>query len=373
VYDSSVIVNEMMEIGNVRLWKRAGDSFPRSGQGEARKVIRVGESDGELFVLKTIHPGQAHRPERQERFRREIEALRTLDDPHILKIVDYGLDDRGTPYLVTPFCENGTLENTPTGTVIETLYRFRGICEGVAHAHERGIAHRDLKPRNILLDADYNAVVGDFGLCFLLNDEAEDDGRVTETFEVAAPRWFGAPESRDGRVEEVTPAGDVYSLGKLLHWMFSRKVFDRENHRSERNLLGRGLADRREYELVHELLDRMIVEEPHARYATASLALEAVTNLIQVIEAKGRPILIDFDHRCDFCGRGTYKFMNGADDSPANKGIGGSLGLGSPQYTSPAKYSVNFWMIAVCDKCSHVLLFRPDLVPEAGKLWARNR
>jgi len=119
-----------MEIGNIESWKRASDPSPKSGQGEVRRVTRVGDTDGALYVLKSMHPGQARRPERQERFKREIEALRKLDDPHILKIVDYGYDERGAPYLVTPFCENGTLENLPAGTVTDTVRRFLGICLG---------------------------------------------------------------------------------------------------------------------------------------------------------------------------------------------------------------------------------------------------
>lgn len=335
-------------------------------------MTRVGDTDGAVYVLKSMHPGQARRSERQERFKREIEALRKLDDPHILKIVDYGYDERGAPYLVTPFCENGTLENLSAGTVIDTVRRFLGICEGVAHAHEKGIAHRDLKPRNIFLGVEFNPIVGDFGLCFLLDDEAEDDDRLTETMEVAGPRWFGAPESRDGRLEEVTLAGDVYSLGKLLHWMFSRRIFDRENHRADRNRLGRGLADRREFGLVHELLDRMIVEEPLARYQTASIVAEAVKGLIQVLEAKGRPILLDFAHRCDFCGQGEYKFVNGPEDTHQNAAKAQALGLTAPAYTSPAQYSNNFFMIAVCNKCSHVQFFRPDAVKGARELWMRK-
>jgi serine/threonine protein kinase len=208
------------------------------------------DAGGSSYVLKTMHAAQARRPERQERFKREIEALCKLDDPNILKIVDYGYDNHGAPYLVTEYCENGTLENLPPGTVIETLQHFLGICKGVAHAHEKGIVHRDLKPRNIFLKANNNTVVGDFGLCFLLDDEADED-RLTETMEVAGPRWFGAPEDRDGRLEDVTVRGDVYSLGKLLHWMFFRRPFDREDHRSARYRLGNSLADRREFELVH--------------------------------------------------------------------------------------------------------------------------
>jgi serine/threonine protein kinase len=191
--------------------------------------------------------------------------------------------------------------------------------------------------------------------------------------EVAAPRWFGAPELRDGRLEDMTLAGDVYSLGKLLHWMSSRRAFDRENHRGDRNRLGKGLADRREFELVHELLDRMVVENPLQRYQSASIAAEAVTGLIQVLEAKGRPILIDFAHRCSFCGQGEYKFKNGPEDLERNAAAGQGMGLTAPLvHPQPAQYSHNFFMVAICYKCSHVQLFRPDMVKGARELWVRK-
>ena len=362
-----------MELGDIKAWKHAGTPFPRSGQGEARKVTRVGDASGTLYVLKRMHPAQARRPERQHRFVREIEALRKLDDPNILKIVDYGRDEHGAPYLVTEYCANGTLEDQPPMTVIETLQHFLGICRGVAHAHEHGVVHRDLKPRNIFLGSSHNAIVGDFGLCFLLDEETDDD-RVTETLEVAGPRWFGAPEGRDGRFEDVTERGDVYSLGKLLHWMFLRKPFDRENHRSARYSLGNGRTDRREFELVHEILDKMIVHEPLARYPSGTVVVEAVQGLMGVLEAKGRPILIDFAHRCDFCGQGEYKFQNTPEDLARNLGASESIGLVAPSITpQPAQYSHNFFMVAICEKCGHVQLFRPDLVKGARELWMRKR
>jgi serine/threonine protein kinase len=362
------------EIGKIESWTFTGENLAASGQGIARKVTRKTASDGRIHVLKTMQPSQVRRLGRQERFRNETEALRRLDDPHILKIVDYGEDAKGLPYLVTPFCANGTLADhvRPAISVIDTLRMFTGICEGVAHAHSKGIVHRDIKPTNIFLDADNQAIVGDFGLCFLLDGFVEDDGRLTDTMEVAGPRWFGAPEARDGRLGEVTPAGDVYSLGKLLHWMFSRRPFDREDHRSDRNRLGRNLDDRREYELVHEFLDRMIVEQPAKRYQSAELVLHAVDQLTRVLEAKGRPILLDFVHRCDFCGQGQYEFMNGPEDLPKNQEVSNQLGFHSNHRQNPALYKYFFYMIAICNKCSHVQLFRPDMTKGVDKVWMRK-
>jgi serine/threonine protein kinase len=361
--------------GKIENWKKLGRTFPKSGQGECQLVERATAPGGQRFVLKSMRPEQSRNPARRARFEQEILALQHLRNSHVLGIEDFGLDARGGPYMVTPYCSLGPLrpELLPLGTIPETLRFFLCLCEGVAHAHDAGVVHRDLKPANIFLDDSQSGIVGDFGLCFLLDGSDPHDERITETQEVATARWFGAPEGRDGRLENVTAAADVYSLGKLLHWMLGRgKVFDRENHRAERNMLGRDVADRREHELVHELLDRMITFEPLERYQSAALVVEAVTNSIAVIEAGGRPILLNFVHRCSFCGQGEYEFRNGPEDSPENVDVSNSLGL-KAYSVRPSNRSHFYWMVAICNKCAHVQFFRPDLVPEAHKNWSRNR
>jgi serine/threonine protein kinase len=360
--------------GNILDWKRLGHSFAKSGQGECHLVERVGARDGRKYVLKIMRPEQYRNPARRARFEQEIRILGSLNNPHILRLEDHGEDESGLPYFVTPCCSLGALrrELLPLGTVVETLRIFLGTCEGVAAAHHAGVIHRDLKPANILRNESGTAIVGDFGLSFLLNGPDDADDRITETQEVATARWFGAPEARDGRMENVTPAADVYSLGKLLHWMLSGgRVFDREDHRSERNMLGKGLADRREHELVHELLDRMITLDPLERYQSAELTVEALRNLVDVIQAGGRPILLNFLHRCSFCGQGEYVFRNGPEDTRKNFDISHELGLIAFEIR-PTNRANFYWMVAICNKCGHAQLFRPDLVPESVKLWTRD-
>ena len=173
-------------------------------------------------------------------------------------------------------------------------------------------------------------------------------------------------------------AGDVYSLGKVLHSMFPRtRPFDREDHRSARNQLGKGLVDRREYELVHELLDKMIAHSPRARYRDAKVAAEAVTRLIRILEANGRPILIDFfSHVLPSVAGREYKFLNGPEDlregTTRLRQPGCSLWGRPVMSPQPAQYSHNFFMISLCDVCGHVQFFRPDLVKGAKDLWMRK-
>jgi len=99
------------------------------------------------------------------------------------------------------------------------------------------VVHRDIKPENILSTFETTPVVGDFGICFV-----DDDEHLTITEEVMGARFYCAPELRDGRLQPGIPpqAADVYSLGKLLYWMLSYgRIFDREDHRKDEYLLGK--------------------------------------------------------------------------------------------------------------------------------------
>jgi serine/threonine protein kinase len=194
-------------------WERI-DDLPEGGQAHAFKVRDKIAADGKTYVLKRLK-----NPKRTDRFDQEIKACQSLDHPNILKIEDFGIvpgKDK-KPFFVSDWCELGSLADRtmPHGSLLEAVTLFRHICAGIAHAHANGIVHRDVKPENVFLRTNGVPVVGDFGICLM---ESNEDGRLTETLEVAGSRWYCAPELRNGRLEtgiSQTPA-DVYSLGKLL-------------------------------------------------------------------------------------------------------------------------------------------------------------
>ena len=191
-----------------------------------------------MVAVKTIRTTARATPEALARFRSEAVAVARLQHPNIVQVFDTG-EHAGQPYVVLEYVPGGSLAQLLTGrpvrpavaaALVETLAR------AVHAAHQRGVIHRDLKPANILLASDESRVtsdeetsapdlvtrdsslvtakITDFGLAKVLDDTAE---ALTETGAVLGTPTYMAPEQARGRVAEVGPAADVYSLGAILY------------------------------------------------------------------------------------------------------------------------------------------------------------
>jgi serine/threonine-protein kinase len=172
-------------------------------------------------VVKLLAP-DADRP----RFEREARAAAALAHPNIVQLFDYG-EDEGRPYMVLEYLPGGTLdERLPEGVALqddETRRVATDVASGLAHAHEHGVVHRDLKPGNVLFDAEGRAKVTDFGIARVVgSDTLTEDGTVLGTAAYISPEQVsGGP---------VTPATDVYAFGVLLYRLLSgRFPFESEN------------------------------------------------------------------------------------------------------------------------------------------------
>ena len=157
------------------------------------------------------------------RFQREGEILARLAHPHIARLLDAGVAGAGQPYLVLEYVDGEPIDRwcDAQGLGVEARVRlFLDVLGAVAHAHSRLILHRDLKPSNILVTADGQAKLLDFGISRLLQDssvEARDES--SEATARAFTPDYAAPEQVQGL--ELSTATDVYALGVLFHVLLS--------------------------------------------------------------------------------------------------------------------------------------------------------
>jgi serine/threonine protein kinase len=150
-----------------------------------------------------------------ERFRREAQAVASLDHPNVLPIYEVSESEDGLPFFSMKFAEKGSLrENVASlrDKPRKCVQLMAKVVRAVEYAHSRGVLHRDLKPGNILLDDRGEPLVSDFGLAKLL-DANNDLTRSLTTFGTAG---FIAPEQAGGAAADFTAAADVYGLGAVL-------------------------------------------------------------------------------------------------------------------------------------------------------------
>jgi eukaryotic-like serine/threonine-protein kinase len=150
------------------------------------------------------------------RFRREGRTAAKLSHPNIVQVYDAGegeFEGRETSFIVMEYVPGGDLKELidKHGTLSGGyLTRLSGVAAGLAHAHERGVIHRDIKPHNILLDENGSPKLADFGIA-----RALDATTATRTGSYLGTALYSSPEQLRG--EGVTPKSDVYSLGIALY------------------------------------------------------------------------------------------------------------------------------------------------------------
>jgi hypothetical protein len=156
-------------------------------------------------------------PSGYARFLREVEIIRKLTHPRIVRILASGTYDDCYYYMMDYMSGGSLARHLRRGRMLldEALDLFAAICEGVAYAHEKGVIHRDLKPGNILLDANGAPSVSDFGIAKLLDGNRT---ALTRSNEVMGTIAYLAPEQRWSS-KKVDRKADVYSLGAVFYEM----------------------------------------------------------------------------------------------------------------------------------------------------------
>lgn len=211
------------ELGGYRLLHQLG----AGGGGVVYLAQRV-KQPADLIAIKVFDsgaiPDASLRQTMRARFLREAEATRRLRHPHIVPILTAG-EERGHLYMALPFMPGGSLAARigafPRGMPLDEIAAdLDQLASAIDEAHRHDIVHRDIKPTNILLDAQGRLVLADFGIARLLADEQGQSAAstaLTMTGQALGSPQYMAPEQVSG--QRVGPAADIYALGVTLYQM----------------------------------------------------------------------------------------------------------------------------------------------------------
>ena len=188
--------------------------------GLATVYLGLDSQTGGSVAVKVLHPHVAPESDSHTRFEREARLMRSLDDPHFVRVTAFGKSGI-QPFLVMEYVEGGTLKSLiqKEGTLSapRSACIARQIADGLSAIHRRGVIHRDIKPQNIMVKSDDTIKVMDFGVA-----KAADMNTLTKTgFMVGTPHYI-APEQAMGNAAD--PRSDIYSLGVVFYEMLTGRV-----------------------------------------------------------------------------------------------------------------------------------------------------
>jgi len=182
------------------------------GQGGMSSVFRVADlTDGRALAMKVLSPYIAHEERFQARFEREIDLLTRLRHPNIIPILDFG-EAEGLAFIVMPYIAGGTLldrlnrgplDPRQGGRIVEQL------SSALMLAHQNGVIHRDVKPSNVLIDENGNALLSDFS--FARPQDASQN--LTGSALIGTPAYMSPEQCRGGAAD---PRSDQYSFAVML-------------------------------------------------------------------------------------------------------------------------------------------------------------
>ena len=206
--------------------------------GRFRVVRKLGEGGmGAVYLaednrlkrkvaLKVPHPRlYEDNPMFLERLGREAQIAARLHHPRICPIHDVG-HSGGRHYIVMHYVEGETLSHhlaTRSIDPVEAAGMIRSVAETLQTAHDGKIIHRDLKPSNLMIGPDGGLIIMDFGLAKRTDDDSED-GLKTKDGTFVGTLMYASPEQVEGRMEEIGPGSDIYSLGVILYELLSGRL-----------------------------------------------------------------------------------------------------------------------------------------------------
>ncbi|MEO8525984.1 MAG: serine/threonine-protein kinase [Caldimonas sp.] len=296
-------------VGPYRLLSELG----RGGMGAVWLAERADAQPRRRIALKLPHIGWA--PGLAARLARERDILASLAHPNIARLYDAGVDQIGRPYLALEFVDGVPIDRYCESHALPLRARLDLVLQvaaAVGHAHTRLVVHRDLKPSNILVTADGEVRLLDFGIAKLV--QHEDGGEATELTRIAGRALtpdYASPEQIRG--EPIGTASDVYSLGVVSYELLAGA----RPYRLKGGTGANGLADAIAHaeaplasrfatdptlkrQLAGDLdaiLNKALKKDPAERYATVAAFAEDIERHLRHAPVSARPDRIGYRAR----------------------------------------------------------------------------
>ncbi len=267
------------------LYKVASGSFGRVFRAEDPRTGRV-------IALKVLRRRWSEDQQRIDLFEREGKVGLSLRHPGIVEILNVSHDvASGQYFIVMEFVEGGNLRDIlairKKLEPLEALRLLEDAAAGLAHAHARGVSHRDIKLTNILISTQGNAKLVDFGLAKYFQLSNSDEDRVERTVDYAGLEKTTNVKAGDLR-------SDIYFLGCVFYEMLTgrppldptrNKLARMARHRFD-NVIPISRAEVMAPASLFSLLDSMMAMNPQHRYQTASQLVEAIRSVRREMEGK---------------------------------------------------------------------------------------
>ncbi|HWO23307.1 MAG TPA: protein kinase [Kofleriaceae bacterium] len=200
----------------------------RVGAGAMGTVFRAEHVKiGRKLAVKVLHPRMLENEKFRRRFDREAELAGKLHHPNVVGVLDVGITPEGLRYLVMEYAEGCTLAETiaegPMGGP-RMMSLARRLCDGLQHAHDQGLIHRDFKPENVIVERDRHGDelprILDFGVAIALSDfsAGERQRLTTEGIVLGTPQYMAPEQATDKTID---PRIDLFALGVMCFEMLT--------------------------------------------------------------------------------------------------------------------------------------------------------
>ena len=262
------------------------------GQGGMGRVYKVLDMEiKEKVALKLISPAIASEKKTLIRFRNELKVARQISHKNVCRMYHFG-EDKGTYFITMEYVPGEDLKSTIRRIgqlqIEKSIAIAKQVCEGLFEAHRMGVIHRDLKPRNIMIDQFGNATIMDFGIARAIRSK----GITKEGMAIGTPEYM-PPEQVKG--EKTDQRSDIYSIGVTLFEMVTGKVpFEGDSsltiavkHKTEPPPNPRDLNYLISEQLSHLIL-KCLEKDMDKRFQTTAELCEALSRVEEEISTKNR-------------------------------------------------------------------------------------